>query len=162
MKILNTGGTFNKRYNPVSGELEVPFDNSAVEAVVAAFSYDVAIAGMIYKDSLEMDDTDREQLARIIEADEEAVFVVVHGTDTMDRTAKVLAERLAGRVVVLVGSMVPYSIAPTEASVNLGMALGFAATGPAHGVYICMSGIIAPHERIMKNRARGRFEVVEG
>ena len=22
--VLNTGGTFNKRYNPISGELEVP------------------------------------------------------------------------------------------------------------------------------------------
>lgn len=162
MKILNTGGTFNKRYNPISGELEVPFDNTAVEAIVDSFSYDVEIAGMIYKDSLEMDDTDREQLARIIEADAETIYVVVHGTDTMDKSAEVLAERIEGRVIVLVGSMVPFSIAPTEASVNLGMALGFAATGPAHGVYICMSGIIAPYERIVKNRAMGRFEIVEG
>lgn len=160
MKIMNTGGTFNKRYNPISGELEVPFDNRAVEAIVEHFSYEVEIAGMIYKDSLEMEEGDRAQLAAILKADEEDVFVVVHGTDTMDLTAGTLSEHLDDRVIVLVGAMVPYSIAPTEASMNLGMALGFAATQPPAGVYICMSGIIAPHDRIRKNRAAGRFEIV--
>ena len=160
MKIMNTGGTFNKRYNPLNGRLEVPFDNEAVESIVASFSYDVAIAGMIYKDSLQMEQSDRDQLAAILKADDEEVFVVVHGTDTMDLTARTLCEHLDDRVVVLVGSMVPYSIDHTEASLNLGMALGFAATQPPAGVYICMSGIIAPHDRIRKNRTEGRFEIV--
>ena len=160
MKIMNTGGTFNKRYNPLNGRLEVPFDNEAVESIVASFSYDVAIAGMIYKDSLQMEQSDRDQLAAILKADDEEVFVVVHGTDTMDLTARTLSEHLDDRVVVLVGSMVPYSIDHTEASLNLGMALGFAATQPPAGVYICMSGIIAPHDRIRKNRTEGRFEIV--
>jgi L-asparaginase len=160
MKIMNTGGTFNKRYNPISGHLEVPFDNMAIESIVKSFAYEVQIAGMIYKDSLAMDESDREQLAAILKADDEDVFVVVHGTDTMDLTATVLAKHLEDRVIVLVGAMVPFSIDPTEASLNLGMALGFAATEPAPGVYICMSGIIAPHDRIRKNRRAGRFEIV--
>ena len=160
MKIMNTGGTFNKRYDPISGRLEIPFDNSAVESIVSSFAYDVEIAGMIYRDSLDMEQSDRDQLAAILQADEEDVFVVVHGTDTMDLTARTLAEHLHDRVIVLVGAMVPYSIDQTEASLNLGMALGFAATRPAPGVYICMSGIIAPHEQIKKNRVEGRFEIV--
>jgi L-asparaginase len=160
MKIMNTGGTFNKRYNPISGHLEVPFDNMAIESIVKSFAYEVQIAGMIYKDSLAMDESDREQLAAILKADDEDVFVVVHGTDTMDLTAMVLAKHLQDRLIVLVGAMVPFSIDPTEASLNLGMALGFAATEPAPGVYICMSGIIAPHDRIRKNRRAGRFEIV--
>ncbi len=160
MKIMNTGGTFNKRYNPVNGELEVPFDNVAIEEIVKHFSYEVDIAGVLYKDSLEMDQTDRDQLTAIMSADDEDVFVVVHGTDTMHLTAEQLAEYLPNRVIVLVGAMVPFSIDRCEASLNLGMALGFAATQPANGVYICMSGIIAPYDRIRKNRAEGRFEVV--
>ncbi len=160
MKILNTGGTFNKRYDPLKGELEVPYDNEAVEKIVSTFSYEVDIAGMLYMDSLQMTQTDRDQLADIIEADEEEVFVVVHGTDTMDLTARTLAGRLKDRVIVLTGAMTPYSIEPTEASVNLGMALGYAATEPPAGVYICMSGIIAPYMRIKKNRAKGIFEIV--
>ncbi|MDA3946828.1 MAG: asparaginase domain-containing protein [Helicobacteraceae bacterium] len=160
MKIMNTGGTFNKRYNPVSGELEVPFDNLAVEEIVKSFSYEVDIAGMLYKDSLEMDQTDRDQLTAILSADDENIFVVIHGTDTMHLTAEQLAEYLPNRVIVLVGSMVPFSLDKCEASLNLGMALGFAATQPSNGVYICMSGIIAPHDKILKNREEGRFEIV--
>jgi len=164
MKILNTGGTFNKRYEPVSGVLEVAFDNEAVEEIVERFAYDVEIAGMLYKDSLAMTDEDREQLISIIDLDDEEVYVIVHGTDTMDLTAKALAEWMEEeeeeRVIVLTGAMVPFSIDKAEASVNLGMALGYAATQPAPGVYICMSGIIAPYDRIRKNRAEGIFEIV--
>jgi L-asparaginase len=164
MKILNTGGTFNKRYDPVTGQLEVPFDNEAVEEIVERFAYAVEIAGMLYKDSLEMTQEDRDRLYDIIDVDDEEVYVIVHGTDTMDLTAQTLAERMAEdeeeRVIVLTGAMVPYSIDKAEASVNLGMALGFAATQPPAGVYICMSGIIAPYDRIRKNRAEGIFEIV--
>ena len=160
MKIMNTGGTFNKRYNPISGELEVPFDNHAIEEIVKTFSYEVDIAGMLYKDSLSIDDDDREQLCAILAADDEEIFVVVHGTDTMHLTAMHFAAYLPSRVIVLVGAMVPYSVDKAEASLNLGMALGFAATQPANGVYICMSGIIAPYNQIEKNREKGRFEVV--
>jgi len=164
MKIMNTGGTFNKVYDPVTGTLEVPFDNEAVEEIVERFAYPVEIAGMLYKDSLEMTDADREQLVSILDVDDEEVYVIVHGTDTMDLTAKALAAWLEEdeeeRVIVLTGAMVPYSIDKTEASVNLGMALGYAATQPAPGVYICMSGIIAPYDRIRKNRSEGVFEIV--
>jgi L-asparaginase len=78
----------------------------------------------------------------------------------MHLTAEQLAEYLPNRVIVLVGSMVPFSLDKCEASLNLGMALGFAATQPSNGVYICMSGIIAPHDKILKNREEGRFEIV--
>ncbi len=161
MKIMNTGGTFNKRYDPISGALDVPFDNQAIEDIVKSFSYEVEIAGMLYKDSLEIDDDDREQLSMIMEADDEEIFVVIHGTDSMHLTAMHLAAHLRDRVIVLTGAMVPYSIDQTEASLNLGMALGFAATQPANGVYICMSGIIAPHTKIAKNRREGRFDIVQ-
>ncbi|MEN8147272.1 MAG: asparaginase domain-containing protein [Campylobacterota bacterium] len=160
MKIMNTGGTFNKRYNPLTGELEVPFDNVAVEEIVKHFSYEVDIAGMLYKDSSEIGPLDRDQLTAILSADDEDVFVIIHGTDTMHLTAEQLAEYLPDRVIVLVGSMIPFSIDKSEASLNLGMALGFAATQPANGVYICMSGIIAPYDQITKNRDAGRFEIV--
>ena len=161
MKIMNTGGTFNKRYDAISGLLEVPFDNQAIEELVANFAYEVDIAGMLYKDSQEIDDEDREQLRAILEADDEEIFVIVHGTDTMHLTAMQLAAYLPDRVIVITGAMVPYSIDKAEASLNLGMALGFAATQPAKGVYICMSGIIAPHNKVVKNRREGRFDIVQ-
>ncbi len=160
MLILNTGGTFNKRYNPVNGELEVPYDNDAVEAATRHFGYELNIAGAIYKDSLDMTMDDRKMLADIINASEEEVVVVVHGTDTMDQTAAFIAETVTDKAVIFTGAMIPFSIDPIDATANLSMALGYAASHPAPGAYVVIQGLIAPHERIQKNKAQGRFEIV--
>jgi L-asparaginase len=161
MLILNTGGTFNKRYNPISGELEVPYDNLAVEKILSTFSSTVEVAGVIYKDSLDMDAQDRKMMAQIISASQERCFVLIHGTDTMHLSATFLAEVLEEKVVVLTGAMVPFEIDPVEATANLAMALGFAKVQDTPGVYICMQGLVAKHEKIVKNRALGKFEIVE-
>ena len=66
MLILNSGGTFSKRYNKISGELEVPFDNEAIEKILSYADLEYSLAGVVYKDSLEMDINDRKMLASII------------------------------------------------------------------------------------------------
>ena len=79
MLILNTGGTFNKRYNPISGTLDVPYDNHAVEAVLKALHVShTPLAGVVYKDSLQMTSDDRKMIANIILQSEENVFIVIH------------------------------------------------------------------------------------
>ena len=161
MLILNTGGTFNKRYNPLNGQMEVPYDNHAVEAVLSRFSYAIETAGAIYKDSLDMDADDRRMIAGIIAASREKAFVIVHGTDTMHHTAAFLSEVIDDRVIVLTGAMVPFEIDPVEATANLAMAVGFAQSARENGVYICMQGRVAPHEKLVKNRNSGKFELVE-
>lgn len=160
MLILNTGGTFNKRYNPRSGELEVPFDNDAIEQIAQRFGYEMEIAGVLYKDSLEMSDDDRKMLVQIIAASEEQNVLVVHGTDTMELSAKAVEAAELGKTVIFTGAMVPFSIDPVEATANFAMALGFAAAAPARGIYIVMQGLIAPLGHIRKNREMGRFEIV--
>ena len=160
MLILNTGGTFNKRYNPISGELEVPYDNDAVEAATRHFGYELNIAGAIYKDSLEMTADDRRMLSDIINASEEETIIVVHGTDTMELSAAFVAETVSEKAVIFTGAMIPFSIDPVDATANLAMALGYAASRPVAGAYIVMQGLIAPFDRITKNRALGRFEIV--
>ena len=162
MLILNTGGTFNKRYNPLSGEMEVPFDNLAVEKILSTFIYDVEMAGLIYKDSLDMDIDDRKMMAKIISASKDTHFIIIHGTDTMDLSAAFLDEVLDGRVVVFTGAMIPFETDPIEATSNLSMALGFAKSERRPGVYICMQGSIAKHDEIVKNKTSGKFELVQG
>lgn len=162
MLILNTGGTFNKRYNPLSGEMEVPFDNLAVEKILSTFIYDVEMAGLIYKDSLDMDMDDRKMMAKIISASKDTHFIIIHGTDTMDLSAAFLDEVLDGRVVVFTGAMIPFETDPIEATSNLSMALGFARSERRPGVYICMQGSIAKHDEIVKNKTSGKFELVQG
>lgn len=160
MLVLNTGGTFNKRYNPISGALEVPYDNEALERIVYCFNDDVSMAGTVYKDSLEIDASDRKMMADIILASTERTFVIVHGTDTMDKTAAFLAEVAPEKIIILTGAMVPFSIDPIEATANFAMALGYAKACEKNGVYICMQGNVAPHEKLIKNRTLGKFEIV--
>ncbi len=161
MLILNTGGTFNKRYNPITGEMEVPYDNLAVEKILATFTYEVQMAGLIYKDSLDMDMDDRKMMAKIISASSDTHFVIIHGTDTMDKSAIFLDEVLEDKVIIFTGAMVPCEVDPLEATANLAMALGFAKGMTTPGVYICMQGSVERHDRLVKNRTLGKFELVQ-
>ena len=161
MLILNSGGTFNKRYNKVSGDLEVPFDNDALENILASVESQYSLAGVVYKDSLEMDINDRKMLASIIMESTEYTFIVVHGTDTISMTAEFLDEVFDDRKIILTGSMRHFEIDKIEATLNLGMALGFANSVVENGVYICMSGFIKPWNELEKNKKSGKFKIVE-
>jgi len=158
--ILNSGGTFNKKYNPLNGELEVPFNNSAIEEILKSTDFKYDLAGVVYKDSLEMTMDDRKRVANIIMESKDDTFVIVHGTDTMHLSAEFLAEIFEDRKIVFVGAMKPFEIDNVEASLNLGMAIGFAKAVKENGIYICMSGHVEQWNRIHKNRKFGRFEVV--
>ncbi|MDT8339795.1 MAG: asparaginase domain-containing protein [Sulfurimonas sp.] len=160
MLILNSGGTFNKKYNPLSGELEVPYSNEAIEKILKSMDAKYDLAGVIYKDSLEMTIDDRKILTNIIMESKDDTFVIVHGTDTMHLSAEFLAEIFDDRKIVFVGAMRPFEIDSIEASLNLGMAIGFAKGVKEYGVYICMSGHVEPWDKIHKNIKFGKFEVV--
>ncbi len=161
MLILNSGGTFNKRYNPIRGELEVPYDNYALEQILDSVDSEYDLAGVVYKDSLEMDMDDRKMLASIIMESKDDTFILVHGTDTMHMSAEFLSEVFDDRKIILTGAMHPFEIDKVEASLNLGMAIGFAKALKEFGVYICMNGYVEPWEKLEKNRGQGKFEIVK-
>lgn len=159
MLIINTGGTFNKRYDPIKGELFVPQDNSAIEAILTSLVIDISLQGILYKDSLEMDDHDRSVLGKTITESEAKTIIVVHGTDTMDVSAEYVANLELDKVIVFTGAMIPFSIDPLEATANLSMAIGYANNGSA-GVHIVMQGIMGRYEQVKKNKSAGKFEYV--
>jgi len=159
--ILNSGGTFNKRYNEISGELEVPYDNYALEKILDSLEIKYDLAGVVYKDSLDMDMEDRKMLVRIIMESKDDTFIIVHGTDTMHITAEFLAEIFDDRKIVLTGAMKPFEIDSIESSLNLGISIGFLSGNVENGVYICMNGFVKEYKNIVKNRDLGKFEVVK-
>ena len=161
MLILNSGGTFNKRYNALSGEIDVPYDNYAIEKILDTYSGEYDLAGVVYKDSLEMDVNDRKMLANIIMESKDDTFIIVHGTDTMELTSEFLDEVFDDRKIILVGAMKPFEIDNIESSLNLGIAIGFSKVVSENGVYICMSGHVELWNKIEKNRSLGKFEIVE-
>jgi len=160
MLILNSGGTFNKRYNKRNGELEVPYDSQAVESILKYVDAPYDMAGVIFKDSLEMDINDRKMLASIIMESTDDKFLIVHGTDTMRETAEFLNEIFDDRKIILTGAMKPFEIDKIESTLNLGLSMGFLEACEKDGVYICMNGYIQPWDKIEKNTQQGRFELV--
>jgi len=158
--IINTGGTFNKRYNPLKGELEVPKDGIAVESILQYCnntSYE--LLNIIHKDSLEMTEEDRELIVKTIQTSSCRKVLIVHGTDTMDVTATFLALHIKDKVITLTGAMVPFSISTVEATSNFMMALGDMMSREKNGVYLAMHGAVAIHGSIYKNRQKGIFEL---
>lgn len=159
MLIINTGGTFNKRYDPIKGELFVPSDNQAVESILKSLVIDISLQGVIYKDSLEMDDQDRTLLGETVAASDAQTVIVIHGTDTMDLSAGYIDTLGLNKTVVFTGAMVPFSIDPIEATANLSMAIGYAQHA-ARGVHIVMQGVMNSFKQVKKNKSAGKFEYV--
>ncbi|HQS02656.1 MAG: hypothetical protein B7Y07_08220 [Halothiobacillus sp. 24-54-40] len=164
--IINTGGTLNKRYDPLSGALYVPSDEAAILRLIHSASPNLALhlLGLGHKDSLDMTDFDRSALVATIQSLPSAMaaapIIVVHGTDTLHLTARYLDEAHLNRLVILTGAMQPVSIDPIEAAVHLGLALGFAAAEPPAGIYIAMHGRVLPYPTLLKNRTLGVFQPV--
>jgi L-asparaginase len=160
IKIMNVGGTFNKIYKPTTGELIVPSDDSAILNILkATFKTNPLpkVEGCIYKDSLEMDKNDRKTLLETLLASKEDKIIIVHGTDTMKKSAKVLAKFIKNKTIIFVGAMTPYSYEKTESSFSLGMALGFLKNNHKKGIFICMNGLIKKHNKIKKDYKKGVF-----
>jgi L-asparaginase len=157
--IIDTGGTFNKRYDEISGQLMVEPNATAAKELVRLFrgNINVNIQPIIHKDSLDIDDKDRELLVKsVLESAQECV-IIIHGTDTMYRSALKLSGFNCDKRVVFVGSMCPFSIDEKEATANFFLAVGFLHAKPQNGVYIAMHGLVLPHNEIKKDRLEGVF-----
>jgi L-asparaginase len=159
MLIINTGGTFNKRYDPIKGELFFPNDNQAVDSILESLEIDIFLQGVIYKDSLEMNDHDRTLLGQTIATSDAKTVIVIHGTDTMDLSAEYIDRLALEKTVVFTGAMVPFSIDPIEATANLSMAIGYAHNAES-GVHIVMQGVMGSFKQVKKNKSAGKFEYV--
>lgn len=163
IKIINTGGTFNKVYDEIKGFLVVPQSNFAVEDIIEKYlrnNLEINLKGMLFKDSLEMTDNDREEIC--IEIRNSTKILIIHGTDTMNETAQYIFDKYKDeKTVVLTGAMKPYSIDKTEATSNFSQALAFLNETEKKGVFISMHGLNKKHDEIYKNRELGKFECLK-
>ena len=156
--ILTTGGTIDKNYFDALSEYQIV--DSGIPALLkeARVALPLRIEEVCRKDSLELTEVDRAEIARRIAEAPETRVVITHGTDTMTDTAKALAH-IPGKTIVLTGALSPARFAETDAPFNLGMAFA-AAQVAAPGVYIAMSGQVFDGLRVRKDRAAGRFVAV--
>jgi len=155
--IISTGGTFNKVYNPINGELVIDEKSKALEEIASKWLCKFEIINIIGKDSLHISNQDRLLLLDTINQSTYDDIIVIHGTDTKDITAKYLADADIDKRIVLTGAMVPYAIDPVEATANLASAFGYLHTLTDDGVYIAMNGIFGSYDKIIKDKMNGKF-----
>lgn len=158
LRVIATGGTFDKRYDPATGQLGFG-TATRLSSLLAHARVDPmpAIETLMLIDSLDMTDTHREQIVQACRRAPEQAIVVVHGTDTMVETARVLAGAALDATIVITGAMVPASIEHSDAVFNLGFAIACAQTLP-RGVHIAAHGRVFPWDGVRKNRDAARFE----
>ena len=159
IRILATGGTFDKEYNELTGELFFKSTHTGDMLSLGRCLLDVEIETVMMIDSLQMTEADRQAILDRCREAPEARIVITHGTDTMPETAAVLGASLTGKTVVLTGAMVPYQFGSSDGMFNLGTALAFVQT-LAPGVYVAMNGQCFPWHSVRKNKRLGIFEPI--
>lgn len=156
--IITTGGTFDKIYFDAKSQYEIgePMIGEILDEGGVTLPY--RIQSILKKDSLELDDADRQHIFDAVAAAPEDRVVITHGTDTMPQTAEKL-QLIVGKTIVLTGAMSPARFRCTDAPFNAGFALAAVQTLPP-GVYIAMNGQLFEAGRVRKNLQLGRFESV--
>ena len=157
IRIFVTGGTFDKEYNELTGQLY--FNDSHLPEMMdlGRNLVPVEVRTLMMVDSLEMTDVDRELIAEHCRKSREDKIIITHGTDTMAETAKLLAQKIKDKTIVITGAMIPYKFGSSDGLFNLGSAMAFVQTLP-YGVYVAMNGRYFNANNVRKNKETGVFE----
>jgi L-asparaginase len=160
IRLFVTGGTFDKEYDEIRGELFFKDTHVPEMLELGRSKLKVDVRTLMMIDSLEMTDADRNLIVEQCRQAKEKHIVITHGTDTMEVTARALAEaKLAEKTVVLTGAMIPFKFGSSDGLFNLGSALAFVQALPP-GVYVAMNGRYFRAEKVHKNRETGEFQEV--
>jgi len=157
LRIIATGGTFDKQYDPITGQLIFVESVLPESLALARITDPTSFEPLMAIDSLDMNDTHRGQILSACERSAEHKIVIIHGTDTMRETAHVLGRAGLQKTIVLTGAMVPYRVASSDALFNLGFAVAVAQLN-APGVFVAMNGRVFSWDKVRKNKTDGIFE----
>ena len=155
--VFVTGGTFDKEYNEISGELY--FKDTHIREILelGRAHLEVKIKKLMLVDSLNMTNKDRGFILGECTNVKDKKIVITHGTDTMTETAKFLARGNLKKTIVLTGAMIPYKFGSSDGLFNLGSAFAFAQVLPK-GVFVAMNGRFFNWDKVVKNKISGKFE----
>jgi L-asparaginase len=161
IQVYVTGGTFDKEYNFITGELYFKDTHLSAMFERGRCIVDIDVKTLMMVDSLEINDADRALIAHNCNSNKNNKIIITHGTDTMVETAKYLAAQNIDKTIVLTGAMIPYAFGnSSDGFFNLGAALAFVQTLPI-GVYVAMNGRYFTWDNVRKNRSTGYFEALK-
>jgi len=159
IKIIATGGTFDKEYNEITGQLYFKKTHLPEMLKLGRCKLKVKIQVIMLKDSLDMTKKDRQQILDCCVKSKEKSIVITHGTDTMEITARFLGKnlnKLKDKTIVLTGAMIPYKFGSSDGLFNLGSSLSFAQS-LCPNIYVAMNGKIFNWDCVKKDKTKGEF-----
>jgi L-asparaginase len=156
IKIIIAGGTFDKEYNELTGELF--FNKTHVPEMLrlGRSRLELRIVELMMRDSLHLTDSDIKIICDMCQKSKENKILITHGTDKMVETAKILGKNIKDKTILLTGAIIPYAFGSSDGLFNLGSALAFVQTLP-NGVYISMNGKYFTCDNVRKNKETGEF-----
>ena len=161
IRVFVTGGTFDKEYNELTGELFFKDTHLGEMLNLGRCRLEIELRTLMMVDSLQMTEADRQIVCENCISAKEDRIVITHGTDTMTETAAVLGRTIKGKTIVLTGAMIPYKFGSSDGLFNLGAALAFVQALPC-GVYVAMNGRAFTWDNVRKNKRAGLFEETRG
>lgn len=158
LHVLTTGGTIDKVYYDDHSDYQV--GEPEISRILAKMNvgFEWSVQALMRKDSIHMDEADRQQIRAAVLASEHRHILITHGTDTMTDTAAALRD-IGDRVVVMTGALNPARFVDSDAMFNIGCAIG-AVQALTAGVWIVMNGQIWDPSTVRKNRQANRFEAL--
>lgn len=163
--ILTTGGTIEKVYDEFEGSLtnkDTIVKNKILQKLRLPYT-SIEVKQIMAKDSLYMDDKDREFILESIKyfSRHNHPIVVLHGTDTMDLTSRYCLEKFPeiSVPVVFTGAMKPLGFDDSDAAQNVIEAI-FAARTMKPGYYVTFHGKLFAVPKFKKNKEKGTFEEI--
>ena len=156
IKILTVGGTIDKIYFDAQSEFRVGDPQIGELLQEANVNFDYSIQSLLRKDSLDMNDEDRQLVRVAVEQETVDRILITHGTDTMADTARALVG-VTGKTLVLTGAMQPARLRVSDAIFNIGFAIA-ALQQLEEGVYVAINGQVFDPLHVHKNLEQQRFE----
>lgn len=159
IQVFITGGTFDKEYNELNGNLYFKETHLFEMLDLGRSRLELSIQTLMMKDSLDFIEADRKTIADACNNTSSNKILITHGTDTMTITAEYLKTYCKGKTIVLTGAMVPYKFGSSDGLFNLGSALAFVQV-LTPGIYIAMNGKVFEAGKVQKNIDKGEFEAL--
>ena len=157
IKIFSTGGTFDKEFNELNGELYFKKTQLHELLELGRSQLNVKVETLMMIDSLNMTDDERQYIIKKCQKEASQRIIITHGTDTMVDTAKILAKHIQDKTIILTGAMIPIKFGSSDGLFNLGSALSFVQILEP-GIYITMNGRYFNWDNVRKNKNLGIFE----
>lgn len=156
IRIIATGGTFEKEYDEIKGALVIRKTHIPRLLRKARCRLPISLKVISKIDSLYMDNGLRERILEECRKSKERKIVIIHGTDTLAKTARLLGANIHDKTIILTGSLIPSTFPYSDADFNLGSALAFAQC-MENGVYVAMNGQLFPWNDVRKILELGVF-----